>query len=198
MSKKTMSTIQSLLETRKRLKQRKPFFLRQGRKIKKRMKGKWRRPHGLQSKLREKRKGHLNPPSTGYGSPAPVRGLDATGRKPLVVSNLKDLTNATKENRIIIHHTVGQKKKISLVQEAITKGLTLSLKDPSAYLASVAASMKKRAEDRVARRQRKDVKQKEAEQKAREKAAEKPATVDAEEQKEQEKKEIDKILTQQS
>lgn len=193
-----MSTTQSLLETRKRLKQRKPFFRRQDKHRKVRVKGKWRRPHGLQSKLREKRKGHLNPPSTGYGSPAVVRGMDAAGKMPLLVSTVHDLSRATKEHQVVIHHTVGQKNKIVIVQEAIKKGLSLSLKNPQAYLAAVAESMKKRAENRTAQRRQKETKQKEAEQKAKEKAAEKPETVDAEERKEQEKKDIDKILTQQA
>lgn len=191
-----MADTKKLLETRKRLKKRKPFFLRQDRKRKKRMKGKWRRPHGLQSKIREKRKGHLNPPSTGYGSPRAVYGLDYAGRMPLVVSNAQDLQKATKEHIIIIARKVGMKKRVALAEAAIKKGLTLSIKNPQAFIAGVHEQMKQRHEARRLTLADKEKKKKEDEQKAKQKAAEKaeePKT--DEERKEQEKKEIDKILT---
>ncbi len=102
---------EALLKLRKHLKQRKPYFLRQDKKRKKRVKGKWRRPRGHHSKIREKRKGHLNPPSTGYRSPSAVRGLDATGKIPLIVSTITHLAHARPNHTVVIAHTVGQRKK---------------------------------------------------------------------------------------
>ena len=161
------------------------------------MKGKWRRPHGLQSKIREKRKGHINPPSTGYGSPRAVYGLDMAGRAPLVVSNAQELQKATKEHVVIIARSVGMKKRVALVEAAIKKGLVLSIKNPSAFIAAVNEQMKQRHEARRMTLADKEKRKKEDEQKAKQKAAEKTEEEQKsdEERKEQEKKEIDKILT---
>ncbi|MDO8642314.1 MAG: eL32 family ribosomal protein [Candidatus Woesearchaeota archaeon] len=193
-----MADIKKLLETRKRLKLRKPFFLRQDKKRKTRVKGKWRRARGHQSKIREKRKGHINPPSTGYGAPRAVSGRDQAGRIPLVIENINGLARATKEHVVIVAAGVGTKKRVQLVEAAMKKGLTLSLKNPQNFIAEVAAGMKKRQDDRRLLFSEKEKKKKEGEQKAKEKAAEKkdPAEeVSEEERKKQEKKEIDQILT---
>ena len=190
-----MVDIKKLLETRKRLKQRKPFFLRQDKKRKKRVKGKWRRPHGLQSKIREKRKGHINPPSTGYGAPRAVHGRDAAGRIPLVAATMKDIERATKDHVVIIAHGTGMQRKRELIEHAVKKGIALTIKNPPAFLASLAELMKKRREQRTMRLTQKEKKKKDDEQKAAKKASEKTEDVDEDERKKQEKQEIDRILT---
>ena len=50
-----MNDIQRLLELRKRIKRKKPEFIRQDAHKKKSLESKWRKPKGLHSKMREKR-----------------------------------------------------------------------------------------------------------------------------------------------
>ena len=117
---------QKLLELRKAMKARKPNFkIQNSNDPKKRFSGRWKRPKGLQSKIRERRKGNPRYIEPGYGSPAAVRGAAAEGLFPVVVSNMSDLTRVTEDHGIVISATVGLRKKVELVKAAVERKLKL-------------------------------------------------------------------------
>ena len=101
---------------------RKPKFVRQRSHHKKRVKPRWRRPRGIDSKQRKGVKAKGARPRIGYGSPRKKRGLHGKVREVLV-RNILDLEKASKGDAIRISSQVGRKKREKLVKEAISRGI---------------------------------------------------------------------------
>ena len=117
---------QKLIELRKAMKARKPnFHVQNSNDPKKRFSGRWKRPKGLQSKIRERRKGNPRYIEPGYGSPAAVRGVSAEGLFPVVVHNVGDLAKVKGDHGVVISATVGLRKKAEIVKVAVEKKLRL-------------------------------------------------------------------------
>lgn len=77
----------------------------------------WRKPKGRDNKIREKRVGYPVAPTVGHRSKKNEAGK-VKGLVPIVVSNLNDFKDATKENIIILSGRVGAKKKLDLIKKA--------------------------------------------------------------------------------
>ena len=107
-----------LLNLRNKLKAKKPSFHRQDANIMKHLRGKWRKPKGIHSKLREHRKGHGNLPAVGYGSPHAVKGLTRQGFFPVLVSNVTELKNVKEGCAAVLGSGVGKRKKVEIVLKA--------------------------------------------------------------------------------
>ena len=140
------------------------------------------------------KRGHGSMPSPGYGSPAQVRGFDKSGLKLVVVSNLGQLSGIKKDEGIIISSTLGMRKKLMLIEEALKKKLAVvNVKD----LGKFTEQAKKAFEERVAQRKEKLAKQKakKKEVKKEKKKEEKKEEKTDEEKQIEEKKEKDKILS---
>lgn len=108
-----------MLELRRKIKRKKPEFLRQNWFRHPRLGKKWRSPRGIQSKLRRHIKGKGFLPKPGYGSPAAVRGLHPSGLKEVLVYNpdeLKKIDNKT--DCIRIASEVGRKKRREIIEKA--------------------------------------------------------------------------------
>ncbi len=103
-------------------------FLRQEAHRYKKLGLKWRRPKGLQSKLRRKIKGNGNIPSIGYRTSKKERYLHPSGKKEVLVSNTGDLDSLNKEVVIRIASTVGRKKRIEIINKA--KKMNLRVLNP--------------------------------------------------------------------
>ena len=82
--------MKTLLEIRKKLKAKKPTFIRTDSNRKK-YKNNWRKPRGLHNKRRLNVKGHQKNPSHGYRSPVEVRGLHTSGLELANISNIKGI-----------------------------------------------------------------------------------------------------------
>jgi large subunit ribosomal protein L32e len=96
-----------------------PEFRRPLSRTIKRIKESWRRPRGLQSKVRQKEKSKLKMPDIGYRQPKKVRGLHPSGFKEVLVRNLKDLENVDPSKEAIrIAATVGKKKREEIIKKA--------------------------------------------------------------------------------
>jgi large subunit ribosomal protein L32e len=189
-----MEEIKNLLKLRKKIKGKKPTFIRQDAHKKKKLGRKWRKPKGLHSKLRLKFKGHHKPVSKGFGSPKKVRGTDRQGLKIIVVNSIKDIEKIKDNESIIIAKRIGAKKKIELLKSANEKGVTISnIKNVEEYIKQLEAKLKERKEKREkALKERKEKKKSVKEKKEKEGLAKK---ISEEEKKKEEKKEKDKILT---
>jgi large subunit ribosomal protein L32e len=165
--KKQLST-QNALKARSRAKRKKPAFVRPESWRYDKFSESWRRPRGLDNKIRRKIKGWPPAPSMGYKGPKIARGLHPSGYEEVLVHNVAELAKVNSETQAVrIAHTVGKKKRVQIISEAKKLGLVIlnfkEVKEP--------------------------VKEEEAKEEAKpEKAEEKPAEKPAEKKKEKLKK----------
>ena len=107
-----------LLRVRERQKRKKPHFVRQESWRYKRVHPSWRRPKGIDSSMRLKKKGRPKSVSVGYRSPRAVRGFHSSGFKEELVHNVKDLEKVNSNQVVRIGHTVGLAKKVRIIEKA--------------------------------------------------------------------------------
>jgi len=113
-----------LLKIRKERKKREPDFVRQESWRYIRIKENWRRPRGIDSKMRLKRKGWPKCPDIGYGSPKLVRGLHPSGFREVLVYNPSQLDEIDPDKEAIrIAHAVGKKKRLEIIKKAEELGI---------------------------------------------------------------------------
>jgi large subunit ribosomal protein L32e len=118
----------SLLRARKLLKSKKPEFVRQESWRYKRVKSSWRKPKGIDSKMRIKKKGWPKSIQIGYRSPKKVRGFHPSGFKEIIIYNVDDLERVNSGNVVRIGGTVGMKKKLNIIKRA--KELNIQIVNP--------------------------------------------------------------------
>lgn len=103
---------------------KKPKFRRQESWRYKRVTDRWRRPHGVDSKMRKKIKGWPASPTTGYRSPKKTRGLHPSGFVETRVVTVEDLMGIDPELQAIrIARTVGGRKRVDILTLAEEKGI---------------------------------------------------------------------------
>ena len=137
-----------MLELRKKMKLKKPVFIRQNYEKRKRLHHKvWRKPKGLHSKMRHHIRGRRSSPSVGYKSPVEARCLHPSGLKQVVVHNLKEIPSS-KEYGIIIAGNVGKRKKVDIIKKAIESGIKILEIDAELFMKKVEEDMKRRKENR--------------------------------------------------
>ncbi|MEM0379308.1 MAG: 50S ribosomal protein L32e [Nanopusillaceae archaeon] len=126
------TNIFSLLRIRKKIKRKKPEYLRVYwyKKIRlKNRKDSWRRPKGIHNKIRKKIKGKPEMVEVGYGSPREVKGLLRNGKRPVLVHNIEELEKIDKEKEIaVIASTVGRRKREQIIKRA--KELNIEIYNP--------------------------------------------------------------------
>jgi large subunit ribosomal protein L32e len=199
--------MKSLLELRKKIKRKKPEFLAQDVGKKKRIRRRWVKPRGLQSKMRLAKKGYRKSVKIGYGSPAAVHGLDKSGLKPILTYNLAQLSRLDKEKDcVIIPGTVGLRTKNKILTKVKELGLVCtnvkSIDEELSKIKDFLEQKKKTKEKTQKDKQEKlkareeAAKKKEAEKSEKKKGSDELAEKVTEEAKQkEEKKKIDKILT---
>jgi len=110
---------QKALRARKRVKKKKPTFVRSESWRYVKLKESWRRPRGLDHKMRRKIKGWPPTVSVGYKGPKVARGLHPSGYKEVLVHNAKEIANIDPKTEVArIAHTVGKKKRVQILAEA--------------------------------------------------------------------------------
>jgi large subunit ribosomal protein L32e len=166
-----------LLELRKSMKAKKPKFLRSSCKIKARVSNNWRKPKGLQNKMRLNLKGYRVTVNPGYGSPIAVKHLDyKTGLLPVRVSNKNELEKIDiKTQGIIIASTVGARKKLEIINIAEEKNIIIiqNAKKIKDAIANKLDKKRKAKAVKIEKKKAKDKKQKKAEKKKEEKVEKK-------------------------
>ncbi len=185
--------MKELLELKKRMKGKKPSFVRQD-FHKKRLRKRWVKPRGLHSKVRLKHRGHARKVSDGYRTPKEVRGLSKEGLKIVNVCNMNELSKVDKEKEgVVISGTVGLKNKILLLKKANEEGIKVLNLNVDDYLKKKDDEMKKRLEKKKTKEEAK--KKKKEEKKEKKKGEKLEEKLSDDEKKEAEKKEKDKLLT---
>ena len=92
-----------LLKVRKKLNQSRPKFhaFESWRFVK--IKPRWRKPRGIDNKMRTNEKGWPKVANIGWGGPSAVRGLHPSGKEEVLIQNANDLTAVDKENQVATH-----------------------------------------------------------------------------------------------
>lgn len=122
-----MSDEARLLRIRQRLKKRRPEFKRQESWKYKRLSEAWRRPKGIDNKVKKKKKGFIKMPGVGYRSPAKVRGYHPTGRVEALVENVEQLSKLEAEKTIVrLSSKLGMRKKTDIIQKAQELGFRIA------------------------------------------------------------------------
>jgi len=114
------------LELRTRSKAKKPKFRRQESWRYKRVSQIWRKPDGIDSKMRAKKKGWPKSARIGYRSSRKTRCAHPSGFKEVLVRNVDDLTEVDPQTQAArIAHTVGLKKRAEISVRAGERGIRL-------------------------------------------------------------------------
>ena len=104
---------------RKRIKKKKPEFLREEWFRYKRISKNWRKPDGITSKMRINLKYRPNMVRVGYRAPRETRGLHSSGFKEILVYNVNDLERIDPRTEAArIGSKVGTKKRIAIEKKA--------------------------------------------------------------------------------
>lgn len=112
-------TKEQALKLRSRLKAKKPKFRRQESWRYKRVSQIWRKPDGIDSKMRKKVKGWPAQAEIGYRGPRKARRLHPSGYEEVLVRNVDDLAGVDPNAQAIrISHTVGMKKRAEIYVRA--------------------------------------------------------------------------------
>jgi len=188
-----------LLELRKKIKAKKPHFVRQDAHKLKKLPDHWRKPRGLQSKMRLHKKSYRRTVETGWGSPVEVKGTNKEGKKIIIVRNMKqlDLINSKTES-VILSSSLGTQKRLVLLKKAKEKGITIDHINLDQYIKTAESTFDARIQNKKQSTKEKDEKKKKLEEKSKEKKEKdkkvKEEVVSDEEKKEKDKKELDKLL----
>lgn len=168
--------IEKLLELRKRIKKKKPEFIRQDNQIKS-LKRKWKQPKGIHSKLREKRKGHIGHPAPCYASPKYVKFLHPSGLKEVVVSNPGQLAQIKNDEGIVLSAVLGLRKKLILLKKIRELKLpVLNIKNIDEFISSSESAINKRKQEKHQNLNKKEESRKELEKKSKEQKEKKQET----------------------
>jgi len=120
------SATKRLLNTRKQQKSKKPTFKRTDSHKKKKLDDNWRRPRGLQSKLRRRFASKGAVVQVGYGSPKAVRGLHPSGFEEVMVRNTDDLQPIDPSYQAArIARTVGVRKRRMIEETAKSREIKI-------------------------------------------------------------------------
>uniref|UniRef100_A0A0N5A9L1 60S ribosomal protein L32 n=1 Tax=Syphacia muris TaxID=451379 RepID=A0A0N5A9L1_9BILA len=87
----------------------------------KRLRPKWRKPRGIDSRVRRRFKGQRRMPKIGYGNTALTRHMLPTGFRKVLVHNPRDLEMLLMQNKRFIaeiSHSVSSKKRKDIVERA--------------------------------------------------------------------------------
>lgn len=113
-----------LLRARKKVSANRPRFVRQESWRYVRLAENWRKPKGIDNKMRKQVSGVPPIVKVGYRGPKKARGLHPSGYKDRLIHNVKDLEELDpKSEAARIGHSVGRRKRIDIISKASALGI---------------------------------------------------------------------------
>ncbi|XP_041366736.1 60S ribosomal protein L32-like [Gigantopelta aegis] len=97
----------------------------------------WRKPKGIDNRVRRRFKGQYLMPNIGYGSSKKTRHICPDGFKKFLVNNMRDLEVLLMQNRTFsaeIAHNISSRKRKEIVERA--QQLAIKVTNPNARLRS--------------------------------------------------------------
>jgi large subunit ribosomal protein L32e len=126
MKEQNPAALEKALRARAKIKKKKPNFARQESWRYDRLKENWRRPRGIDNKMRRKIKGWPPTVNVGYRSPKAARNLHPSGYEEVLVHNIDELQKVNPKTQAVrIAHTVGKKKRAQILTQARKKKITV-------------------------------------------------------------------------
>jgi large subunit ribosomal protein L32e len=113
-----------LLRARKKVSTTRPKFVRQESWRYIRLAENWRKPKGVDNKMRKQVSGVPPLVKVGYRGPKSARGLHPSGYRDRLIHNIRDLEKLDpKIDAARIGHSVGRRKRIDIVSRANALGV---------------------------------------------------------------------------
>ncbi len=113
-----------MLRARKKVSANRPKFVRQESWRYIRLAENWRKPKGIDNKMRKQVSGVPPLVKVGYRGPKKARGLHPSGYKDKLIHNIRDLEKLDpKTDAARIGHSVGRRKRIDIVNKADALGI---------------------------------------------------------------------------
>lgn len=97
-----------------------------------RVKESWRKPRGIDNRVRRKLKGAIQMPGKRYMKDPEIKYLNPQGFREVLVANVNDLEplkNLNTNYAAVIRHAVGARKRIEIVEKADEYGIVVMNKD---------------------------------------------------------------------
>lgn len=118
-----------LVKIREEIKSKKPTFVACESWRYKRIRERWKKPTGIDNKMRKRVKGWPKLVKIGYGSYKPARYLHPSGYRDVIIHNIDELLKLDKNNDAArIGATVGKRKRLAIIKKA--KELDIKVLNP--------------------------------------------------------------------
>jgi large subunit ribosomal protein L32e len=116
--------LERLLELRRSIAEQRPEFVRPESWRYVRLHPEWRKPKGMDNKVRKSIKGWPRRVKVGYRGPHEVRGYHSSGHTEVLVYNIHDLLKVVPEKDVVrMGRTVGGRKRVEIMKRASELGL---------------------------------------------------------------------------